>query len=250
MESQNDKIHHTTSVTSTQDWIKNKTRFTSYQKSQLRRQKKTDKNMGIIAIRDDIYNGLTRKWLKEPSSIHVNRFPHNYIFHRLVNIVITHNLLKHIGDKWISNSDAHKTPNIFNCIPKIHEKTLWSCPRAETHSYCLTKTLSAVAQYLPVNVNKYPSITQDSRQVIRQLEEITVTQHFVILTYDVQVCYPNMNIYMRFNLYLNTTIRVEINIMDQIITTYKVQQLRHIWWQYIQVNCEHSNWKSSSATDS
>lgn len=162
--------------------------------------KQSDKNMGIIAIRGDIYNGLTRKWLKEPAFVRVNHFPHHDIFRRLVNIVTTHNSTKHIGDKWIRHADSHKEPNLFYSIPKIHKSSLGSRPITATHSYCLAETSSAVAKYLQLEVDKYPSIAQDSRQVIRQIEELTINQPFVFLTYDVEACYPNMDINHAINL--------------------------------------------------
>lgn len=150
--------------------------------------------MGIIAIRGDIYNAMTRKWLKEPAFIQVRDFPHYDIIRRLINIVTTHNALKHIGDKWIRSASSMKEPNAFYSIPKIHKATLGSRPITTTHSYCLAETASAVATYLQLEVNKHPSIAQDSRHVVRQIEKLHLPHHFAILTYDVEACYPSMDI--------------------------------------------------------
>lgn len=120
--------------------------------------KATDKNMGIVAIRGDIYNCLTRKWLQEPAFIQVIEFPHHDIVRRLCNIVLIHNSLKYIGDKWLKHADTHKEPSVFYSIPKIHKKKLGSRPITATHSYCLSHTSSAVAKCLQLEVNKCPCI--------------------------------------------------------------------------------------------
>lgn len=137
---------------------------------------------------------MTRKWLKAPSFLPVRDFPHYDITRRLINIVTTHNSLKHIGDKWIRSASSMKEPNTFYSIPKIHKSTLGSRPITTTHSYCLAETASAVAKYLQLEVDKHPSIAQDSRHVVRQIEKLQLPQHFVLLTYDVEACYPSMDI--------------------------------------------------------
>ena len=156
--------------------------------------KQADKNMGITAIRGDIYNGHTRKWLQEPAFIKTVTFPHDDIVRRLGNIVSTHNNLKCIGEKWITHALQHTDPNPFYSIPKIHKQNFGTRPITATHSYCLSRPSMALADYLQLEVNKHDCIAQDSRMVVRQLEKLVIKEPCVILTYDIESCYPNMNI--------------------------------------------------------
>lgn len=59
--------------------------------------KQADKNLGLVAIRGDIHNGMTRARLAAPSFEKVNNIPHDDLLRRLKNIVNSNKNLRIVG---------------------------------------------------------------------------------------------------------------------------------------------------------
>ena len=157
--------------------------------------KQADKNMGLVAIRGDIYNGHTKEWLKPPAFIEVKTFPVLDIIHRLNNICLFNESLRsnYLVHNAIGYANAHDEPNVFYTIPKIHKNIFGTRPITAAHSYCLSKIASLVAEFLQRRVNEHRELAKDSRHVVRELEELSIHGDCVFVTYDVEKCYPNMD---------------------------------------------------------
>lgn len=155
--------------------------------------KQADKNLGIVAIRKDIYNHMLNKHLHSSSFKKVNDFPHADILRRLENILGT------IQEnwkfrKWIQHAKTTKEPCPFYIIPKLHKPTIGSRPITAQHSYMLSPLSIALADVLQNEVDKIPEIAKDSRTVIRQLENLKVEEPNVLITFDVEQMYPSIDL--------------------------------------------------------
>jgi len=156
--------------------------------------KQADKNMGLTAIRGDIYRAMVRKELGPGDFIEVTSFPHTEIFNRLANIVNTHFPIKNIGQRWLDSALKATSPNPFYIIPKIHKPKVSTRPITATHSYMLAEVSKALALHFQQKVNEFPNIAQDTRSVIRRLEETKIYGDFILVTYDVERLYPSIDI--------------------------------------------------------
>lgn len=158
--------------------------------------KAADKNLGIVAIRKDIYNHLLNKHLSPPCFKQVTTFPHQNIVTRLENI-LTHTTLipTWCKSKWLKEAQTAKEPCPFYIIPKIHKRTLGARPITAQHSYMLKSISKHLASILQITADSISEIAKDSKTVVQQVEQLNLHgKEFVFVTYDVEACYPNIDI--------------------------------------------------------
>lgn len=158
--------------------------------------KQTDKNLGLIAVRGDIYNAMVRDWLKAPDFRVVGSFPHGEILKKLKKIILDPNsrTSKYQRKIWLEHATKQKEPNPFYVAPKIHKKTLGSRPITAQHSFMLAPVSRYLAKTLQPRVETEKSIGIDSKTTVGRLEKLQLPKDFVFLTYDVEACYPSIDL--------------------------------------------------------
>ena len=155
--------------------------------------KQADKNLGIVAIRKDIYNHMLNKHLQSTSFKKMNVFPRFDIIRRMENILgtVPENWR---FQKWIQHAKNSTEPCPFYIIPKLHKPQLGSRPITAQHSYMLSPLSTALAIVLQEEVNKIPEIARDSKTVVQQLEQLEVKEPNVLITFDVEQMYPSIDL--------------------------------------------------------
>lgn len=158
--------------------------------------KHTDKNLGMVAIRGDIYNAMVREHILSSTYQHVPEFPHEQIWVRLQNIIklITPEVPLKVKKGWLSDAMQLKDPCPFYAMPKIHKPTLSSRPITAQHSYMLAPISKAITGVLQPICDSLDEIAKDSKQVVQQLDTLTVSEPCVFLTYDVEKLYPSIDL--------------------------------------------------------
>lgn len=156
--------------------------------------KHSDKNLGIVAIRKNIYNVLLMKHLNSDGFIKVNTFPHGMILRRLTNILsVAGHIHSNQRDEWIIQAGEAQEPCPFYIIPKLHKAKLGTRPITAQHSYMLAPLSKKLANVLQVEVDMIPEIARDSKMVLQQLEDVRINEPCKIVTYDVEQLYPSIN---------------------------------------------------------
>ena len=157
--------------------------------------KQTDKNLGIIPVRGDIYNAMVREWLSEPAFTRVQAFPYEELFNQLKELVLpSRSLSPKFKAIMLQKARKNKDPAPFYLSPKIHKSKLGSRPITAQHSYILSGVSKSIADILQDFVQEISYIGRDSKTTVRRLEEFKPPEQFVFLTYDVEACYPSIDI--------------------------------------------------------
>lgn len=158
--------------------------------------KQADKNLGLVPIRGDFYAAMLRKWLSPPSFKLEMSFPHADILRRMQNIIrYSKSISQQVKESWITQAKSATNPCPFYAIPKIHKKTkLASRPITAQHSYMLAPLSQALTTVLLNVQSKYVGITKDTVSFVKRMEEFKTPQEFVMMTYDVEACYPSIDI--------------------------------------------------------
>lgn len=158
--------------------------------------KQADKNLGLVPIRGDIYAAMLRKWLRYPDFQKVSYFPHYDIYRRIRNTIsYTHAITRDDQAEWLDYARSANQPCPFYAIPKIHKNDpLGSRPISAQHSYMLAPLSKSLARVLLDHQQKLCGITQDTQSFIQRIEETKITQQCVLLTYDVEKCYPSIDL--------------------------------------------------------
>lgn len=156
--------------------------------------KAADKNLGVVAIRRDIYNHLLRKNLE--GFTEVPEFPHKLVQARLRRIIYHSKAIPPWQkNRWYKTAEDADLPCPFYVGPKIHKRTLGGRPITAQHSYMLAPVSIELADRLQKEVDRIPEIAQDTRSVVRQLEELNLRgETFALMTFDVTRCYPSIDI--------------------------------------------------------
>lgn len=159
--------------------------------------KQADKNLGLVPIRGDYYAAMLRKWLRQPAFHKVQIFPFADILTRINNTIrYTKAITTKQKEDWAKHIENAKDPCPFYVSPKIHKPDpLASRPISAQHSYILAPLSKALANVLLKEQYKHPEITADTISFINRIETFQTTESFVFLTYDVEACYPNIDIH-------------------------------------------------------
>jgi hypothetical protein len=156
--------------------------------------KHSDKNLGIVAMRGDIYRTGLEKALKH-SFRPVPAMPHADIVRRLANIIkLAPKSLYGKATTWLRSAEQHMQPSAFYVIPKIHKKQLGFRPIAAAHSYTLASLSIGLSHLLNAMVNDIGGIAKSTHDVIMDMEENMLPAHGVFLCFDVVSMYPSMDI--------------------------------------------------------
>lgn len=158
--------------------------------------KQADKNLGLVPIRGDIYNAMLRKHLEPPTFRPVTMFPHKQILRKLYEIIkAPYTISPDLKNEWLNHANASNNPCPFYVTPKLHKKgKLASRPISAQHSYLLAPVSCFISKILQPAVDEISSIARNTTQVVKQLEALTVFEPNVLVTYDVEACYPSMDI--------------------------------------------------------
>lgn len=157
--------------------------------------KQADKNLGLVPIRGDIYNAMVREWLQEPSFSVVTSMPHKKILSDVISLVYGNEAVApRLQWLMISTAKKHTDPCPFYIIPKIHKRKIGSRPITAQHSYVLSGVSTALAEVLNSHVEAEKTIGIDSKTTVKRLESLALPDEFVFLTYDVEACYPSIDL--------------------------------------------------------
>ncbi len=158
--------------------------------------KQADKNLGLVPIRGDIYRAMVKKWISPPSFEKVRVFPHEDIQSRVENTIrYSRAVPQQLKEQWTAHMNKAKDPCPFYAIPKIHKNTpLGSRPISAQHSYILAPLSRELANVLLQVQYSCKGITRDTISFVNRVEEFKASQPFVFMTYDVEACYPSIDI--------------------------------------------------------
>lgn len=156
--------------------------------------KQADKNLGLVPIRGDIYNAMVRGWLEPPSFQLVTTFPHRQLLYQLKDLLFQKDMHRYQRKLWIQHAENSIMPSPFYASPKIHKKKLGSRPINAQHSYMLAPISRYLAGMLQFSVEAHNTIGKDSKTTVKRLEELQLPESFVLATYDVEACYPSIDI--------------------------------------------------------
>ena len=155
--------------------------------------KQADKNLGLVAIRKDIYEHMVKTHINSQTYVEVPTFPHNLILSRMENILKARGLFWQFKI-WLEYAKAATEPCPFYITPKLHKKNIGSRPITAQHSYMLSPLSKALAKVLQEEVDKIPEIAKDSKTVVSQLEKLTLMEPCVFVTFDVEQMYPSIDL--------------------------------------------------------
>lgn len=156
--------------------------------------KEADKNLGLTLMSREFYDGLVQKEIHEGAFSEVSAFPLGSLLGNLLVILEVCQKGRKFNDEILHYAQGAKDPAPFYVLPKIHKPTVKSRPITASHSYItadLSRKLSTILNEL---VLKIPAISVNSWQTVRQLEQIRLPTDCVFLTYDVERCYPSIDI--------------------------------------------------------
>lgn len=158
--------------------------------------KQSDTNLGLVAIRGDYYRAMLQKWLSPPSFKKEFIFPHKDILRRIKNTIrYSMEVSDTQKDFFISHATKATEPCPFYAIPKIHKKGfLASRPITAQHSYMLAPLSQALSDVLLGIQSSCRGITKDTISFIQRIEDFKTNQPFIFLTYDVEACYPSIDL--------------------------------------------------------
>lgn len=158
--------------------------------------KQADKNLGLVPIRGDIYRAMVRKWIEPPAFQRADTFPIEDIRRRVTNIIrSTRAITEQQKRKWITHMTMATEPCPFYAIPKIHKPSpLSSRPISAQHSYILAPLSRDLSKVLLTVQNQCNGITKDTLSFIQKIEGFKTSKPFVFMTYDVEACYPSIDI--------------------------------------------------------
>lgn len=139
---------------------------------------------------------MLRQWLKLPDFQRTPSFPHHDIYRRIRNTIsYTHAITREDQTEWLEHALKADKPCPFYVIPKIHKREqLGSRPISAQHSYILAPLSKALAKVLLTEQLRLSGITEDSRSFVQRIEETHLKHPFVMLTYDVEKCYPSIDL--------------------------------------------------------
>lgn len=178
--------------------------------------KQSDKNLGLVPVRGDIYNAMLRKWLAPPSFKMVAEFPHDKILRRLMQTILpSQGISPRQKGQMLDHARTFTEPCPFYLIPKIHKKTVGSRPITAQHSYMLAQVSIILSSLMNRFVEGIDEIGKDSKSTVRRLEEIQLPNECCFMTYDVEACYPSIDI------------QDAIKVLGESMTMFKVEN--QVW---------------------
>ena len=156
--------------------------------------KQADKNLDLVLMHHTVYNSLLSKDMDDDSFEEVKTFPRNALLSQLKHVLNYCNAPPKIFKNIMDEATKHPDPSPLYVVPKIHKSTLKSRPITAQHSYIFTSLSKQLGKILYEEVLKIPAISINSKQTIRQLESRRLPNDCVLLTYDVERCYPSIDI--------------------------------------------------------
>jgi hypothetical protein len=163
----------------------------------------TDKNLGLALISNEDYMDMVVSHLNDTTTY--QHQPGNDINQLRNNILPTLSKLNNRAillfgseilslDRYLSNFQDNTTqvPK-FHCLAKIHKTPIKGRPIAGAVNW-LTTGISALLSYkLRDIVKNLHSVVQDTRQLIRNLEGISLSDSDLLVSVDVEALYPSMD---------------------------------------------------------
>lgn len=156
--------------------------------------KEADKNLGLTLMSRKFYDELVHKEIHEGSFAEVESFPLKELLSNLEGILERCNKERKFRKNTLDYAKSATEPAPFYVLPKIHKPTVKSRPITASHSYVTAQLSRQLSTILNNLVLKIPAISVNSWQTVRQLEHIHLPSDCVFLTYDVERCYPSIDI--------------------------------------------------------
>ena len=156
--------------------------------------KQADKNLGLQLMSKEVYDRLLYTQLGPDVFERVDSFPRSDILSSLKLILEECGIHRKQKAEIMARAWKQPEPAPFYITPKIHKPVVKARPITAQHSYLLNDLSKQLAQILNSKVIKIPAIAINSRQVVRKLEKIRVPQNATLVAYDVEACYPSIDI--------------------------------------------------------
>lgn len=140
----------------------------------------------------DVYRRLMQRELSSDELQEVKNFPHSHILRLITLILSKSSIAKEESNRVLNAARKHTEPCSFYIIPKLHNKTLKSRPITAAHSYILNYLSRQLSNELMKVVKRYPAITVNRKQFVRQIEQIKIPKDYWLFPYDVSRMYPSI----------------------------------------------------------
>ena len=163
--------------------------------------KPADKNLGLTVMDKSWYDNEMARQLND------SRYYRTVANECMTDV--THTLqyrLRNIADRWLHSKaipynlyeyimqgkDFTKPAHIY-LIPKIHKPKLAGRVICPSHSWITTRVSTWLAAELNEIARQQPTVLFDSRQLIRMLHGMKVSRDALLVTFDVESLYPNID---------------------------------------------------------
>lgn len=97
--------------------------------------KSADKNLGLVLMRNKIYQELLNKELDPTTFKEVSKFPFNSIVLNIKMILMQCHIPRSDSNRILQEAKTHNEPCPFFALPKIHKTQISSRPITAQHSY-------------------------------------------------------------------------------------------------------------------
>lgn len=162
--------------------------------------KPADKNLGNVLLNTDDYITLCTSHLGDTTTYRLaNQYPRGDIKKHVMNTVIRFKpqisrYNKKLLDFLLSEPDHARIPQFYG-IPKIHKKFTRLPPVRPIVSQCsspLSPTAKFIDHVLQPIAQSYPDYLHNSTSLLLLLQKLTVPDHAILVTMDVNNLYPSI----------------------------------------------------------
>jgi hypothetical protein len=162
--------------------------------------KPADKNLGLTIMDRTWYDAEMMRQLNDPniySEVKDEDFPAILIGLQktLSHLINMWGMLRVLPEKlsdFLLGSLELKAPSHVYLLPKLHKPVLSGRMICPSHSWITTRVSTWLAAELNDTVRGQPTVLQDSRELIRDLEHMLVSRDSLLVTFDVDTLYPNI----------------------------------------------------------
>ena len=156
--------------------------------------KQADKNLGLVLMSQEAYGIQAYEHLLSPTFREVIKYPLPMMQNIVRKLITASPWTPERKEEMLAKCKALEKPSEFYVLPKIHKPTFCTRPITAQHSYILAPLSRELSKVLNQLVNHIPEVSRNSVEVVRELEKLKLPPDLLLVTYDVQECYPSIDL--------------------------------------------------------